>query len=181
MKLVTVLAPGILVSHFAQAQQGLPMECFRFSDTVGNDSGTSVSNESEVLSSAFREDMRIYEIMGCSGSGNDALLGLTLTLKTTTSTLKYLELESLGYRFGTRCNEVQLTGDAAVSYVEVTFGDKQINSFFAKLGKNKNVLFGARQSGDKTKSWKFDEKNVFIGLKGTENSDGITSIGILTY
>ena len=83
MKLVL----GILVTHFAQAQSGLPKECFRFSNTVGNDSGTSVNNESQVLGSGFREDMRLYEIMGCSGAGNDALLGLTFTLKTTTGTL----------------------------------------------------------------------------------------------
>ena len=44
-----------------------------------------------------------------------------------------------------------------MTYVEVTYSDKRINSFFAKLGKNKNILFGARQSGDKTQSWGFDD------------------------
>ena len=58
------------------------------------------------MSNEFREDMRLYEIMGCSAQGTNQLLGLTFTLKTRTGTLEYLELDSLGNRFGGICDEV---------------------------------------------------------------------------
>ena len=66
-----------------------------------------------------------------------------------------------------------------MTYVEVTYSKKRINSFFAKLGKNEKILFGARQSGDKTQSWGFDDKTPLMGLLGTTNSSGITSLGVI--
>ena len=68
-----------------------------------------------------------------------------------------------------------------MTYMEVTYSNKKINSFFAKLGKNENVLFGLRQSGDKTQSWGFDDTNVPIGLQGTINGDKITSLGLIVF
>ena len=49
--------------------------------------------------------------------------------------------------------------DQFVSYLEVTYGNERINSFYAKLGSGINVLFGSRAIGDSTKGWSFNEEN----------------------
>ena len=59
-----------------------------------------------------------------------------------------MELQSIGYRFGSRCQEVEIEPDQQVSYMEVTYDKEYVNSFFAKTGENSNVLFGARKPGD---------------------------------
>jgi len=102
-----------------------------------------------VLSSEFRYDMRLQKIIGCVGSNTSGVLGLTFVLQTTTADpSEILELESLGYRYGSNCKEVLIEEDQFISYLEVTFDNNRINSFFTKLGGNTNVLFGARAPGD---------------------------------
>ena len=119
----------------------------------------------------FTKDMRLYSILGCEAQGSGQLEGLSFNLRSTEGTLRFLELERMGK--GSFCDEVSVAEGESVTYVEVTYSTKRINSFFAKLGKNKNILFGARQSGDKTQSWGFDDETPLMGLSGTTSSSGI--------
>ena len=141
--------------------QSVPKDCFRFSDTVGNNSKgkSQMSNMGQVLTSEFRYDMRLNKILGCTGSG-DSLVGLTFSLKTTTlNPPMSMELDSLGYRYGSNCRAVELLKDQLVSYLEVSYDLNNVNSFFVKTGKNTNILFGARQPNDLSKSWSFNSEN----------------------
>ena len=56
------------------------------------------------MGSEFREDMRLFEIIGCYSAGNMQLASLKFTLKSTEGTLKYLELGSIGS--GAFCEDV---------------------------------------------------------------------------
>lgn len=56
--------------------------------------------------------MKLDKILGCVGLNGEDLLGLTLTLVTTqVDPPVYLELQSIGYRFGSRCQEVEIEDD----------------------------------------------------------------------
>ena len=92
-----------------------------------------------------------------------------------------LELESLGYRYGNSCSTTVLRDDQYVRYMEISYGQETVNSFYVKLGNNDNILVGSRQNFDQSKGWSFNEKNLLTGLIGTESTQGINSLGVLIY
>ena len=137
----SVVFPTIvsLLPIVAQAQTSLlkiPEECFRYSDAYGNTVGQALNNQDQILSDEFRHDMRLKKILGCT---SDTLLGLTFTV---TSPTKSMELDSLGYRYGSRCSPVVFTDDQFLKYLEISYNSRKVNAFFAKLGGNVNILYG---------------------------------------
>lgn len=97
-----------------------------------------------MLSTEFSHDMRLKKIITCKGF-SDELLGITFVLRTTTKSPPIdLELESLGYRFGNSCSTTVLKPNESVSYVEISYNSDKVNSFYAKIGENTNILVGNR-------------------------------------
>ena len=138
-------------------------------------SAQALNNQDQILSDDFRHDMRLKKILGCT---SDTLLGLTFTV---TSPTKSMELDSLGYRYGSRCSPVVFTDDQFLKYLEISYNSRKVNAFYAKLGGNVNILYGTPGPLDQKKSWSFDERNQLIGLRGTQSGAGITSLGVLIY
>ena len=139
MKSVVFATIVSLLSIVVQTQISLPTipeECFRYSDAYGDPVGQAVNNQDQLLSDEFRHDMRLKKILGCT---SDTLLGLTFTVESPT---KSLELDSLGYRYGSRCSPVIITDDQFLKYLEISFNSRKVNAFFAKLGGNVNILYG---------------------------------------
>lgn len=132
------------------------------------DIGKLVNNMDQILTNEFRYDMRLYKIIRCLASGN--LTGLTFVLGTVgTNPVQTLELESLGFRYGSDCQEVTIPKDQSIVYLEITYNSDQVTSFFAKLSDSKtNYLYGSRKTGDSTKNWSFNDENLLAGLLGTE-------------
>ena len=132
-----------------------------------------MNNQDQVLGSEFSFDMKLHKIQGCVGP-DDTLKALTFILKSSSTTDPvFMELESIGNRFQTNCEEAEIARGEAVSYLEVTYNSNEITSFFAKTGQNTNVLFGSRQPGNESKGWSFNAENNLIGLKGGFSSKAI--------
>ena len=105
------------------------------------------------------------------------------------------ELETLGYRYGSNCQDVQLPANSFVNYFEVSYDQMtlQIKSAFLNFesvdkaatgevtASGNWALFGKKSKEDVVKDWFFSPEKQLIGLRGTETATGIASLGVIVY